>query len=136
MTQWNGRIATEFKTLPLVNSDFIYLDGPDQFDVLGDVNGISTRHKDMLPMACDILKIEHFLTPGTILVVDGRTANARFLHANLQRDWDYEHHIEEDRHVFTLVEAPLGKHNANQLRFYESAFQQEQRQADTVLETA
>ena len=29
-------------------------------------------------MAADILSIEHFLHPGTLIVIDGRTANARF----------------------------------------------------------
>ena len=118
MREWNGRISTEYQTLPLVNPDFIYLDGPDQFCVRNDLCGISTRHKDMLPMACDILKLEWFLTPGSILVVDGRTANARFLKANFQREWIYE--CEEDQHIFTLVEDPLGKHSKNQLDFYSS----------------
>jgi len=119
MTQWNGRITTEYESLPLVNPDLIYLDGPDQFDVQGDINGITTGHKDMMPMSCDILKVEHFLTPGTIIVTDGRTANARFLKRNLQRSWEYEHQKDGDRHIFTLVEEPLGKHNENQLLFYE-----------------
>ena len=30
-------------------------------------------------MSCDILKIEPFLIPGTIILIDGRTANANFL---------------------------------------------------------
>ena len=40
-----------------------------------------------MPMSCDILKIEYFLKPGTIIVVDGRTSNLRFLINNLQRKW-------------------------------------------------
>ena len=40
-----------------------------------------------MPMSCDILKIEHFLKPGTIIVVDGRAANSRFIKKNLQRNW-------------------------------------------------
>ena len=48
-----------------------------------------------MPMSCDILKIEYFLRPGTIIVIDGRTSNYRFLKNNLQRKWksfdDYEH---------------------------------------------
>ena len=60
MTRFNGRIATEYKKLPLCNPDFIYLDGPDQFKVKKNINNISTSHKDMMPMACDILKIEYF----------------------------------------------------------------------------
>ena len=49
-----------------------------------DINGISTRHKDMMPMACDILKFEYFYTPGTIIVSDGRAANVKFLKDNFK----------------------------------------------------
>ena len=31
MTIFEGRIATEYKNLPLCNPDFIYLDGPSTF---------------------------------------------------------------------------------------------------------
>ena len=59
-------------------------------------------------MSCDILKFEHFLTPGTIIITDGRAANARFLKTNLQRDWKYLY----------LKESTLGKYNSKQLSFY------------------
>ena len=36
-------------------------------------------------MSCDILMIENFLMPGTIIVVDGRGANAEFLRKNFKR---------------------------------------------------
>ena len=118
MTSFQGRYATEYHHLPLVNPDFIYLDGPDQFNLSNDINGFSTAHKDMMPMACDILKFEHFLTPGTIIVVDGRAANARFLKANMQRNWDYSYSADVDQHIFLLNEEPLGKYNRQQLDFY------------------
>jgi hypothetical protein len=50
MTTYKGIISTEYKKLPLCNPDFIYLDGPDQFNIKGDCNGISIRHIDMMPM--------------------------------------------------------------------------------------
>jgi len=56
MTTFKNRICHQYKKLPLCNPDFIYLDGPDQFKVKKDINGISTRHKDMMPMLSDILK--------------------------------------------------------------------------------
>lgn len=68
-------------------------------------------------MSCDILKIEHFLLPGTLIVVDGRTANARFLKANLQREWRHEHDEEGDVHYFEMIEEPLGKWNRRQIEF-------------------
>lgn len=117
MSTFSGRICTEYETLPNVCPDFIYLDGPDQQQVEGEVNGISTRHVDSLPMACDILKIEHFLLPGTLILVDGRTANARFLKANLQREWRYEHDPDGDVHYFEMIEEPLGIWNRRQIEF-------------------
>ena len=89
MTTFKDRICTQYKKLPLCNPDFIYLDGPNQFKVKKDINGISTNHKDMMPMACDILKFEYFYTPGTIIVCDGRAANAKFLKDHFKRKWKY-----------------------------------------------
>jgi len=120
MTTFNGRIATQFAKLPLISPDFIYLDGPDQFNVQGSINGINTAHNDMMPMACDLLRFEHFLTPGTIIVVDGRGANARFLRCNFQRGWTYNYEERYDQHVFYLDEPPLGEYNKRQLNFYSS----------------
>ncbi len=118
MTLYNKKICTQYKKLPLCNPDFIYLDGPDQFNVKKDVNGISTRHKDMMPMVCDILKLEHFYTPGTIIVCDGRAANAKFLQDNFQRNWKYLKDQKNDQHIFWLDDPILGKYNKLQLEFY------------------
>ncbi|MEK7292001.1 MAG: hypothetical protein AAB327_00685 [Actinomycetota bacterium] len=117
MTTFSGRICTEYETLPNICPDFIYLDGPSQHSALGSINGISTAHSDRLPMACDILKIEHFLLPGTLILIDGRTANARFLKLNLQRNWKYAHDSVGDIHTFELCEPPLGPYNQRQLDF-------------------
>jgi hypothetical protein len=68
-------------------------------------------------MSCDILKIEHFLLPGTMIIVDGRTANARFLKANFQRTWSHNHDIANDIHTFEMVEEPLGSLNDRQIKF-------------------
>jgi len=117
MTVFNGRICTEYRELPNVCPDFIYLDGPSQHSPYGEINGISTRHPDRLPMAADLLKIEHFLLPGTFILVDGRTANARFLASNFQRNWHHHHDVEGDVHTFELREAPLGRYNRKQLEY-------------------
>ena len=118
MDSFNGRICTSFKKLPKINPDFIYLDGPDQFNINGNKNGINLNHNDFMPMSSDILKIEHFLKPGTIIVVDGRAANSRFLKTNLQRDWRYGYNQTNDQHIFFLKEQALGKLNQKQLNFY------------------
>lgn len=120
MGTFNDRICTYYEALPLVSPDLIYVDGPNQFNVSSDICGWSTRHKDMLPMAADLLRIEHFLTPGTIVIFDGRAANARFFGSNIQRGWDYQYDVGFDQHVFKLNEAPLGRFNEKQLNFYKS----------------
>ena len=120
MSLYENKISTSYKKLPLCNPDFIYLDGPDQFNIKGDINNFSTRHKDMMPMANDILKIEYFLTPGTIIVTDGRTANAQFLKDYLRRNWLYKFDYINDQHIFYLNEMPLGKYNKLQLDFYKN----------------
>jgi hypothetical protein len=118
MTILNNRICTQYRKLPLCNPDFIYLDGPDQFNVKGDVNGISTRHNDMMPMVCDIIKFEYFYTPGTIILSDGRAANVQFLKDNLKRNWKYLYDRKVDQHIFWLVGPTLGKFNKLQVEFY------------------
>ena len=120
MCLYNNRISTEYSKLPICNPDFIYLDGPDQFNVKGNINGINLKHNDMMPMANDLIKIEYFLTPGTMIVIDGRTANARFLRDHFKRKWHYKHYTEFDQHIFYLNEKPLGKFNKLQIEFYKN----------------
>lgn len=118
MTKFNGRICTEYKKLPLINPDLIYLDGPSLFNVKGSINGISTAHPDFMPMSCDILKIESFLKPGTIIIIDGRTSNYRFLLNNLQRNWISIENFKHDQYFLILDEKPLGRLNREQIRFH------------------
>ncbi len=118
MGTFQDRICTYYDELPNICPDFIYLDGPDQFaGIESDVRGVSTRHPDRMPMAADILLIEFFLLPGTIILVDGRTANARFLLHNLQRKWVYKHYPELDISIFYLDEEALGVYSARHLEF-------------------
>ena len=120
MTTFNGRFATEYEKLPLCSPDFIYLDGPSQFSIKNKINNFSTAHKDIVPIGCDILKIEYFLTPGTIVVVDGRAANAKFLKDHFKRRWKYFKDPDYDQHIFHLVDPVLGRWNKLQLDFYKS----------------
>ena len=118
MSIFNDRICTQYKKLPLCNPDFIYLDGPDQFNIKKNICGINTKHKDLMPMVSDILKLEYFYTPGTIIIIDGRTANAKFIKDNFKRNWRYLHDFENDQHIFYLSDPLLGKYNKLQLEFY------------------
>ena len=118
MTYFNDRMCNEFKKLPLCNPDFIYLDGPNQFKIKKEINGITVRHLDLMPMNCDILKMEYFYRPGTIIVCDGRGANAKFLKDNFKRNWKYHNDKKNDQHIFYLNDPSLGKYNDLQLKFY------------------
>ena len=118
MTLFENRFATEYLNLPLCNPDFIYLDGPDQFNIKNKINNFNIGHKDMMPMVCDILKIEYFLTPGTIILSDGRSANCKFLLDHFKRNWIHKHDLTNDQHIFYLNDPCLGKFNKLQLDFY------------------
>ena len=118
MTNYNGKIATKYSNLPMCNPDFIYLDGPDQFRVKKSKNSFSTSHPDLMPMASDILKIEYFLIPGTIILVDGRGANVNFLKNNFQRKWKTFKDYKNEQFFLILDEPPLGKLNIKQNKFY------------------
>lgn len=118
MSTFNDRICTQYKKLPLCNPDFIYLDGPNQFNIKKDICGINIKHKDMMPMVSDILKLEYFYTPGTIIIIDGRAANTKFIKDQFKRNWQYLHDFENDQHIFYLSDPILGKYNKLQLEFY------------------
>ena len=116
-SEFCGRVCTFYEELPNISPELIYLDGPDQFSAKGAIRGISTRNPDRFPMSGDILSIEHFLHPGTLIIVDGRTANARFLKCNLQRNWSYLYSSKWDQHFFELLEEPLGIYNKRMIDY-------------------
>ncbi len=118
MTTYNGHICTQYSKLPLCNPDFIYSDGPGQFGIKGNINNFSTNHKDIVPIGADLLMIEYFLIPGTMILIDGRTANAKFLRDNFKRKWIYKRDHKYDQHIFYLNDDSLGVLNNKILDFY------------------
>jgi len=100
-------ICHYYTRIPNVIPDFIYLDGPDPKDANGNVRGIHFNHPEAIPMAADLLFIEPILLPGTVILIDGRTANARFLQRNFQRKWRYDWFPEKDMTVLLLDEERL-----------------------------
>lgn len=113
----DSRVTTIYSRLPNVACDLIYLDGPSQYATTQEVNGFSFATRERMPMSSDILRVEFFLEPGTLVVVDGRTANARFLKSYLRRNWAYRHLPQSDIHLFELQEEPLGALNRAKLEF-------------------
>jgi hypothetical protein len=112
------RYVTEFRELPNINPDFIYLDGPDQFKIVSSYK-FNIDHKDFAPMSADILKIEFFLNPGTIILIDGRGLNSNFLRKYLKRKWHYKYYKFSDQHVFTLHKDIKGKHSERLFNFFQ-----------------
>ena len=114
---YNNHYATYFSKIPNISPDIILLDGPGQFSTTKEISGFNLNHMCRMPMAADILKFEFFLEPGTLIVVDGRTANARFLKHHLKMNWVHYHDYDGDIHLFELQEKPLGKFNERKLSF-------------------
>jgi hypothetical protein len=109
--------VTFYEQLPNVAPDFIYLDGPSQFATDEDLAGLSFSERCRFPVAADILRFEYFMEPGSVILVDGRTTNARFLKNNLQRNWSYLESEKADVSYFSLDEPPIGSLNKDKLSF-------------------
>lgn len=115
-SEFNNRICTFYEPILNICPDLIYLDGPVQHSAFGDIRFISTKNQDRMPISGDILAIEHFLQPGWLIVIDGRTANARFLANNFQREWAHHYSSEWDQHFFELQESPLDIYNERMIK--------------------
>lgn len=106
-TTHENQLCHLYDQIPDVVPDFIYLDGPDPADVTGSVHGQTFSTPERTVMSADLLLIESTLLPGTIVLVDGRTQNVRFLLRNLRREWEV--HREADVTLMRLNESPLGQ---------------------------
>ncbi len=106
-TTFGGRLCHTYDHLPDVVPDLIYLDGPDPADVRGSVNGLTFSAPERTVMAADILVMEPTLLPGTVIVVDGRESNTRFLTRNLQRPHSIT--VDGDASIIELTEPRLGR---------------------------
>jgi hypothetical protein len=116
--EYCGQICHFYKKIPNVIADFIYLDGPSGNDVQGSINGLSFIDcPERTVMSGDLLKMEPTFLPGTIIVVDGRINNVRFLKNNFKRHYIFEYNADEDISVFELSEQPLGKINRSQIDY-------------------
>jgi len=115
---FNDKICHYYDKLPDIVPDFIYLDGPNPKDVKGTINGLSFQCDERTVMAADLLKMEPTLLPGTFILIDGRTNNARFLARNFQRNFSVNWDKNGDVTTFELNEERLGKYNILGSDFY------------------
>jgi len=108
---FNGQLCHYYKNLPDIVPDFIYLDGPSPKDVKGNRNGLSFNCDERTVMSGDLLLMETTFLPGTFILVDGRTNNARFLENNFSRNYEIKWDREGDITTLELLEERLGKYN-------------------------
>jgi hypothetical protein len=113
----DNRIATIYSKLPNISPDLIYIDGPSLYGTTAELHGLSFNSPVRMPISADVLLFEFLLEPGTLIVVDGRTQNARFLKTYLKRNWIYHHDSLNDVHYFELQETPLGIFNKKKIDF-------------------
>jgi len=111
ISTFGGQLCHFYTNLPDIVPDFVYLDGPDPKDVQGEINGLSFQCEERTVMSADLLLMEATFLPGTTILVDGRTNNARFLNRHFTRSWSMDWKRSQDVSVFNLDEEPLGKFN-------------------------
>ena len=114
---YKGKYASKCLNIPNISPDFIYLDGPSQYFQKKNLDGFNFNFISRFPMSADLLILEYFFEPGTIIVIDGRTSNARFLRDHFKRNWNYIHDEKGDIHIFELKEKPLGIYNKKKINF-------------------
>ena len=68
-------------------------------------------------MAADLIMLEPFFWPETLIISDGRTANARFLESRFKRNWQVMHDPFGDRTIFRLNETPFGEISSEHISF-------------------
>lgn len=86
-------------------------------DVKGKIDGINFNDKDRTTLNCNILRMENFLLPGTLIIWDGQTNNARFNFSNFKRKWHCNRLESIDISYSEQIESPLGYLNRRQIKF-------------------
>ena len=109
--QYRDQICHYYDKLPDVVPDFVYVDAPDTKQVRGNIRGLSFNCDERTVMSADLLAMEPTLLPGTFILVDGRTNNARFLARNFTRKFSVKWDEMNDVTTMELMEEKLGKYN-------------------------
>ena len=112
---YHDQLCHYYDRLPDVVPDFIYVDAPDTKQVKNMINGLSFQCDERTVMSADLLLMEPILLPGTFILIDGRTNNARFLARNWQRHFTVNWDKKADITTMELVEEKLGKFNESLL---------------------
>lgn len=117
-TQYNNNICGRYKTIPSVSANLIYIDGPSPYSYKEkNFNYIDLGSPEITNITCDLLLMEPYLLPGTVVIFDGLTNNAYFNIQRLKRNWLWKHNLKFDYTIMALTDKPLGIHNINELKF-------------------
>ena len=117
ITTFKDQICGKLDKIPNITPDFIYVDGPSFLDIKGSIDGVSFKDKDRTALNCNLLKIENLLLPGTLILWDGQTNNARFNSSNFKRKWSSKRIEKIDISFSEQIEEPLGYLNKRQINF-------------------
>lgn len=117
LSQFDGVLCHFNEYIPNFTPDLIYLDGPDHDQVIGEESGFKYDERFTPPMSGDLLKIEPYLWPETIIVADGRTSNVRFLESRFKRNWQVMHDPFGDRSLFRISEPAFGVISEEHINF-------------------
>lgn len=117
-TNFGNYICGRYKEMPSVCPDLIYIDGPSPYSYKKDGEQyFEMSHPDITNITSDLLLLEPYLLPGTFVIFDGLTNNARFNRRNLQRNWVVFEDTVADYTMMVLDEEPIGIHHKNQIKF-------------------
>jgi hypothetical protein len=117
MSKVGAHSVTTWDPIPRFDYDLIYLDAPEPEQIAGGPDFIQMRDVHDLPIAGDLLVNEPYILPQTSVIIDGRTSNARYLIANLYRNWESSTDFGNDFTLMHLDESPLGLINQKHINF-------------------
>jgi hypothetical protein len=109
--------VTLWNPVPRFDFDLIYLDAPEPEQVITSDFQLPMFSVHDLPIAGDLVVNEPYIHPETSILIDGRSANSRYLKTNLRRNWIYRNFPDGDFSLLHLNEEPLGKINADHINF-------------------
>lgn len=117
LNKFQGYPVSTWKPVPRFDFDLIYLDAPEPEQIVVEETALPMSTLYDLPIAGDICINEPYILPSTSIIVDGRTANVRFLESKLYRNWSVKTYTAQDISILYLDEEPLGSINDAHISF-------------------
>ena len=99
----NNQLCSRYESLPNICPNFVYLDGPNPLDVVGNVNGLNFNDGRAVATA-DILLYESSAPLDFFIFVDGRWRNCNFLKNNLKGKFKHIKKIAQKYQTFEFIE--------------------------------